>query len=205
MAKTEEAICSQTDLQVVNCVTAKISTVNSPTAQTMVYVWNQPAGLIRAGLVTTSLLFCTRKPRQWIGRNKNLSAYRDGDSLISVWQPFTGCTVKVTQTHCSDREVRCLEITTQSELKMLLTGYAVDKWVPWFSHLEGQEARLDTSRLFSELKLIQGEGETCIYPCAPNTNLLYPHASVPAVAATIPVGHSRIEVHVLAGCAQDSQ
>ena len=138
--------------------------------------------------------------RQWFGRKKNLSAYRDGNSLVSVWQPFAGCTVTVKQTHCPDKEVRCLEISAQSELNMLLTGYAVDKWSPWFSHLEEKEARLESERLFSELKLIQGVGLRCIYPSAPNTNLLYPHASVPAIAATISSGISIIEVHVLAGC-----
>lgn len=139
------------------------------------------------------------KTGYWIGRNKNLSAYRDGDALVSVWSPFSGCMVKVKQTLCDGNEHRRVEISCREPLDFIMTGYAVDKWIPWFSHEEEQQPSICSDRLFSDMEIIQGEGRTHIYPCAPNTNLLYIHACVPAVVATAAQGESVTEVVLRAG------
>ncbi|WP_181388446.1 DUF2264 domain-containing protein [Vibrio albus] len=140
---------------------------------------------------------------QWIGRSRNLSAYREGDALVSVWSPFDGCTINVVQTLHDGKERRRVEVSAEEELHLIITGYAVDKWVPWYSHLEEQEPKICSNRLFSEMKITQGSGTTHIYPCAPNTNLLYIHACVPAVVTPVTKGKSIIEVELFAGCTKN--
>ncbi len=137
--------------------------------------------------------------QQWISRSRNLEAYALDDSLVSVWQPFPGCEVKTTQRFADGKEVRLNQITTDQPLDFLMTGHAVDTWNQWFSHNEPRAAKVESDKLYSELILVSGPGETRVYPCAPNTNLLYPHASVPAIAGQFPQGISNLLVEVCAG------
>jgi len=136
---------------------------------------------------------------QWYSRPRHIKAYRDGDTLVSVWSPFNGCQVTTYQTLQNDREVRAHRITSDRELSFLMTGYCVDEWRGWFSHAAAAPSRIESSKLFSELRLVKGQGQACCYPCAPNTNVVYPHSSVPAISGVIQVGNTDIEVHVLAG------
>ncbi|EIE1224551.1 DUF2264 domain-containing protein [Vibrio vulnificus] len=136
---------------------------------------------------------------QWFSRNRNTDSYRDGDALVSLWQPFEGCVVKTRQQWSERGEIRRHEITTDIELNFVMTGHAVDCWSPWFSHQVIQPAKVSSQRLFSELVLLQGEGQTRVYPCAPNTNLLYPHASVPAITGRIEPGTHQYVIAVNAG------
>nr|WP_217906172.1 DUF2264 domain-containing protein [Vibrio natriegens] len=143
--------------------------------------------------------FAHPQTRQWISRTRNINSYREGDALVSLWQPFEGCVVKTRQQFTEQGELRSHEITTDFALEFVMTGYAVDGWSAWFSHQVIQPARVESERLFSELILLQGEGQTRVYPCAPNTNLLYPQASVPAITGRIEPGTHQYIVSVNAG------
>ncbi|MGI9894865.1 DUF2264 domain-containing protein [Vibrio natriegens] len=143
--------------------------------------------------------FANPQTRQWFSRTRNINSYREGDSLVSLWQPFEGCVVKTRQQFTEQGELRSHEITTDFALEFVMTGYAVDGWSAWFSHQVIQPARVESERLFSELILLQGEGKTRVYPCAPNTNLLYPQASVPAITGRIEPGTHQYIVAVNAG------
>lgn len=143
--------------------------------------------------------FAHPQTRQWFSRSRNSDSYREGDALVSLWQPFEGCVVKTHQQMTQEGEIRCHEITTDIELDFVMTGHAVDQWSAWFSHQVIQPAHIASERLFSELILLQGEGQTRIYPCAPNTNLLYPHASVPAITGRIEPGTHHYVIAVNAG------
>ncbi|NIY91929.1 DUF2264 domain-containing protein [Vibrio diazotrophicus] len=136
---------------------------------------------------------------QWYSRPRNIKAYRDGDTLVSVWSPFNGCQITTYQTLQTEHEIRVHRITSDRELSFLMTGYCVDEWRGWFSHAAAAPSRIESSKLFSELRLVKGQGQACCYPCAPNTNVIYPHSSVPAISGVIQVGDTNIEVHVLAG------
>ncbi|MGY0615162.1 DUF2264 domain-containing protein [Vibrio sp. FJH11] len=143
--------------------------------------------------------FAHPQTRQWISRARNSDSYREGDTLVSLWQPFEGCVVQTRQQFSEQGEIRSHTVTTDEALDFVMTGYAVDVWSAWFSHHVVQPSRVVSERLFSELILLQGDGQTCVYPCAPNTNLLYPHASVPAITGRIDPGTHQIVVAVNAG------
>lgn len=136
---------------------------------------------------------------QWYSRPRHIEAYREGEALVSVWSPFIGCKVTTYQTLQADREVRVHRITSDRDLSFLMTGYCVDEWRGWFSHAAAAPSRIESKKLFSELRLVRGQGQACCYPCAPNTNVVYPHSSVPAISGVINVGDTDLEVHVLAG------
>ncbi len=135
----------------------------------------------------------------WYSRKSHIESRREGDTLVSVWSPFSGVTVTTYQRLQDDFEVRTHRIQSDKTLSFLMTGYCVDEWRSWFSHMSPEPSRLESNKLFSELRLIKGEGQACCYPCAPNTNVLYPHSSVPAISGVIQHGETEIEVHVLAG------
>jgi hypothetical protein len=136
---------------------------------------------------------------QWYSRPRHIEAYREGEALVSVWSPFIGCKVTTYQTLQADREVRVHRITSDRDLSFLMTGYCVDEWRGWFSHAAAAPSRIESKKIFSELRLVRGQGQACCYPCAPNTNVVYPHSSVPAISGVINVGDTDLEVHVLAG------
>ncbi|CCN47463.1 conserved hypothetical protein [Vibrio nigripulchritudo MADA3029] len=136
----------------------------------------------------------------WHTRTRNIESWREGDALMSVWQPFEGCTVTTEQYLDEERiEHRKHVIKSDIELSYLMTGHAVDQWKPWFSHTDETYSRVESSKLYSEIQLVQGEGKSAVYPCAPNTNLLYAHASVPAVSGKVNKGSSTLKALVLAG------
>ncbi len=135
----------------------------------------------------------------WYSRQRHIETRRDGDTLISVWSPFAGCTVTTSQSLSDATEIRVHRIQSEKPLSFLMTGYCVDQWRSWFSHMATSPSRIESKNLFSELHLVKGEGHACCYPCAPNTNLLFPHSSVPAISGVISKGSTEIEVHVLAG------
>ncbi len=135
----------------------------------------------------------------WYSRQRHIESRRDGDTLVSVWSPFSGCTVTTYQSLNEGAEVRVHRIQSDKTLSFLMTGYCVDQWRSWFSHMAAAPSRIESENLFSELRLVKGEGQSCCYPCPPNTNLLFPHSSVPAISGVIQEGYTEIEVHVLAG------
>ncbi len=135
----------------------------------------------------------------WYGRKSNHRTYRVGDTLVSEWSPFTGCDVTTYQTLKEGKEIRIHRIESQRELAFIQTGYCVDAWRGWFTHSEPASKRIESEQLFSELALIRGPGENHCYPCAPNTNILYPHACVPAISGVTHRGVTELEVHVSAG------
>jgi len=137
--------------------------------------------------------------QSWYSRQRHIQSSREGDSLVSQWSPFDGCTVTTTQQLRDGIEVRTHRIHSNKSLSFLMTGYCVDQWRSWFSHMGSAPSRIESKNLFSELRLIKGEGHGCCYPCAPNTNVLYPHSSVPAISGVIQKGITEVEVHVLAG------
>lgn len=146
------------------------------------------------------LAFQHPETQSWHARTKNEEAWREGEKLVSVWSPFKGIRVVTTQwLNETGNETREHNIQCESDFNYVMTGHAVDIWTPWFSHLERKPARVESERLFSEMILEHGEGDSAVYPCAPNTNLLYAHASVPAVTRKVRKGSSTLKALILAG------
>ncbi len=135
----------------------------------------------------------------WYSRQRHIESRREGDCLVSRWAPFSGCIVTTYQHLEGDKEIRVHRIVSDRTLSFLMTGYCVNEWRNWFSHTTQAPSRIESKNLFSELRLIRGPGQSYCYPCAPNSNLLYPHSSVPAISGVIQQGNTEIEVHVLAG------
>jgi len=135
----------------------------------------------------------------WYSRQRHLESRREANVLVSVWSPFEGCEVTTLQSLEDDKEVRIHHVHSDRALSFLMTGYCVDEWRGWFSHAAASPSRIHSKSLFSELRLVKGQGQACCYPCAPNSNLLYPHSSVPAISGVVNAGNTEIEVHVLAG------
>ncbi|MGD8171355.1 DUF2264 domain-containing protein [Vibrio sp. TRT 21S02] len=146
-------------------------------------------------------IFAFRHPetQQWFSRTKNTDSYTFDGALVSIWQPFNGCEVKTTQRFTKDTEVRLHQIKADQALDFVMTGYAVNCWNAWFSHQQPRAARVESDELFSELIMLEGKADTCVFPCAPNTNLIHPHASVPAVTGRVVAGETVLLVEVHAG------
>lgn len=146
-------------------------------------------------------IFAVKHPEtnQWFGINNQKESKRVGDSLITEWRPFEGCDIRMTQTLVGESEQREFVVECLQPLEFVLSGYAVDKWTPWFSHIDNHIARVESEQLFSELLIEQGPGTGSVYPCAPNTNLLYQHASVPVVRGALSLGRNHILLSVSAG------
>jgi len=156
---------------------------------------------IEQGFVGDNLLaFYHPETQQWFGRRKHEQAYREGDALISIWQPFAGCKVTTVQSMQSNKEVRTHHIESDRALNYIATGYAVDRWQPWGSQgKESAQALVQSERLYSQIELVQGPGNASVYPCAPNTNLLYAHASVPVISGTVSAGNTCLATEISAG------
>ncbi|WP_070971620.1 DUF2264 domain-containing protein [Vibrio sonorensis] len=146
-------------------------------------------------------IFAVKHPEtnEWIGQSSKRTFKRVGDALVTHWQPFAGCDIVLTQQLNDGVERRTFHVECDKTLPFIMSGYAVDKWSAWFSHLETNNARVQSDTLYSELELITGSGESAIYPCAPNTNLLYQRASVPAIRGDLKVGHNELSIMVTAG------
>ncbi len=153
------------------------------------------------GFVGDNLLsFYHPQTKQWFCRQRIEKAYRDKGMLVSIWSPFDGCKVTTKQSVSNRIETRTHHIETESELKFIASGYAVDQWQPWgVTEAFDDTALLESERLFSQIQLKEGAGKATVLPCAPNTNLLYAHAAVPVITGMVAKGNTRLVTDISAG------
>ena len=149
---------------------------------------------IEQGFIGDNIMACQQpKTGEWLFREQLIISELRDQQLITVWQPFTGCTVETTQWFECGKEFRRHRIQSDYTFKFILSGYAVDTWVKCIGELEAlPEARVCGTAYVSELTLLDGNGHYAVMPCAPNTNLRFSQAAVPVIHGNVPQGYSEL-------------
>ena len=152
------------------------------------------------GFCGDNILAVSRDGREFRSRGA-LTASRVGEGWIeTVWQPLAGVTVTTLQSFTGDWEVRLHRIAADTPLAVIETGHAV----PAHSRTRGKLLQaLDAKgpgpagltiavadghgSSLADLGGLRRAVETDV---APNTHLLFPQASVPALAGRIGAGET---------------
>lgn len=124
------------------------------------------------------------------------------DRVISVWQPFPGIQVTTTIIPCDQGHTRTHEVVSAYDCTAYDCGFSVEKFTDGYEEITGPGAASVTCR--RQGCTIRGEGsraEGLIIGADPNTNVLYPNASIPAVSYRIEKGipavlKTRIETYI---------
>lgn len=135
-------------------------------------------------------------------RKVSLSYEVREDRVISVWQPFPGIRVTSTIIPGKNGHTRTHEVESAYDCTAYDCGFAVEKFTEQYEEMI--EANKASVRHKKQECTIQGDG-----PCAkgliinsdPNTNILYPNASIPAVSYRVEKGipvvlNTKIETYV---------
>lgn len=162
---------------------------------------------IDSGFVGDNILALARDGGAFAFRDAVESATLADGTLTTVWSPFPGCRVITTQRHEFGGETRSHTIDSDTPLRLIATGHAVDLWQPPrpLDALFDTDAAADTAplaqgeTLFSDLTDLDGRLARRIVATAPNTNLIHPHATVPALAGRLPAGRSVVRTRLAAG------
>lgn len=155
---------------------------------------------ISSGFVGDNLLAFSADKENWHFRNRILDSRIVGDELITTWSPFEHCTVETRQRFAEDGEIRRHDIDNARPLDFVASGHAVDLWRRAnrsFSAAEAQAcaaacAAAIGERLYSDISESDGRHIRSVMPCAPNTNLMFPYASVPVIVGSLPPGRNRL-------------
>lgn len=155
------------------------------------------------GFCSDNILAVSQDGREFRARGA-LSASRVGDGWIeTVWQPLAGVTVTTLQSFAGDWEVRLHRVATDTALSVVESGHAVPahsltrgKLRPAFAAGEAGEAAprgltiaVDDGHA-SSLADLGGLRRAVEAGVAPNTHLVFPQASVPALVTRIHAGET---------------
>ncbi|MGF1688666.1 DUF2264 domain-containing protein [Photobacterium japonica] len=154
---------------------------------------------IEQGFIGDNVMACQHPDSQdWFFRNQLLTSELREQQLITVWQPFDGCTIETVQWFEQGEEYRRHTINAQYAFNFILSGHAVDTWVKCIGELDAlPDARVLGTSLVSELQLLDGTGHYGVMPCAPNTNIRYAQAAVPVIHGKVTKGHSVMLMKVI--------
>lgn len=130
-------------------------------------------------------------------RKNSLSYEVKEDRVISVWQPFPGIRVTSAILPTKQGHKRIHEIESAYDCTAYDCGFAVEKYT------DGYEERADSScaevRYAKQGCRVYGNGPEAVgmvIHADPNTNVLYPNASIPAVAYRVGKGKVVLETEV---------
>ena len=126
------------------------------------------------------------------------------DSVISVWHPFAGVTVRTEIHPFGEWHVRVHHITSDRELYAAEGGYAIsrdgcDGSVIYEQHArkpeeitqDGRAAVIAPWGISGVLNLCGYDGEENVMP-EPNTNLMVPRTLIPTLRAKLPAGENTL-------------
>ena len=122
-------------------------------------------------------------------RKVSLSYEVREDRVISTWQPFVGITVTTTVIPEEEGHVRLHEIESSYDCTAYDCGFSVEKFTAGYE----QKAEGDWAQVFYEDMgcKVEGQGPEAkglVIEADPNTNVLYPNGSIPAVSYRIKKG-----------------
>lgn len=126
-------------------------------------------------------------------RKVSLSYEVKEDRVISVWQPFLGIRVTSVVMPSQHGHIRRHEIESEYDCTAYDCGFAVEKFTDGYE--ETQEGTAAAVRHKGQGCTVRGEGPKArgmIIGADPNTNVLYPNASIPAVAYQVKKGEKTI-------------
>lgn len=105
------------------------------------------------------------------------------DRVISVWQPFPGIRVRSEVIPTEHGHKRIHEIESAYDCTAYDCGFAVEKFTDGYEEaIEGNEAVVRYGKQGCTVKGMGPEAAGLVIGADPNTNVLYPNASIPAVS-----------------------
>ena len=111
------------------------------------------------------------------------------DRISSVWQPLPGIRVSTMIIPTEHGHQRIHEIESKHDCKAYDCGFAVEKYTPGFNQkVTGDQAEVRSAR---QGCTVVGAGPGAlgmVIEADPNTNILYPNASIPSVCYQIKAG-----------------
>lgn len=120
------------------------------------------------------------------------------DRVISRWHPFPGITVTTTIIPKEYGHERIHEIESQYDCMAYDCGFSVEKFTEGYEQrAEGTESSVSYNKQGCHVSGKGPEAKGIVIEADPNTNVLYPNASIPAVVYRIKKGEPiRLETRV---------
>lgn len=104
------------------------------------------------------------------------------DKVISTWQPFPGIKVTTTIIPKEEGHLRIHEIESQYDCRAYDCGFSVEKFTEGYEqNSEGEEAVVFHKKQGCKVRGKGPGASGIVIEADPNTNVLYPNASIPAV------------------------
>ena len=131
-------------------------------------------------------------------RKVSLSYEVREDCVISRWQPFPGISVTSTVIPGEHGHSRIHEIESEYDCTAYDCGYSVRKFTEGYEQkAEGPRAQVRYRQMGCTVTGQGPQAEGVVIEADPNTNVLYPNGSIPAVAYRIRKGeHVRVETKI---------
>ena len=124
------------------------------------------------------------------------------DRVISRWHPFPGITVTTTIVPKEYGHERIHEIESQYDCMAYDCGFSVEKFTEGYEQkAEGTKSSVSYNKQGCHVSGKGPEAKGIVIEADPNTNVLYPNASIPAVVYRIKKGEpirleTRVETYV---------
>lgn len=113
------------------------------------------------------------------------------NQVISVWQPFPGIRVISTVTPTEHGHVRTHQIESQYDCTAYDCGYSVEKFTEGYvQKADGVCAEVSFERMGCRVQGRGPEAKGLVIEADPNTDVLYPNGSIPAVSYRIQKGET---------------
>lgn len=157
---------------------------------------------IDAGFLGDNVLAVADSRNGWHQREKVNKAEIVDRCLITHWSPLPGCQIITRQHWDGEREHRTHSIVCEQPIRFLASGYAVDHWTPVcvpLPRVDGNLAVASSRELTSSISTQTSGVSVGVAPCVPNSNLLFPRASVPYISGDLSSGRHELETWVAAG------
>ena len=131
-------------------------------------------------------------------RSHSLSWEVKEDRVVSTWQPFPGILVTSTVMPREDGHRRIHEIDSAYDCTAYDCGFSVEKFTPGYvQRAEGDTAEVRYETMGCRVRGTGPEARGVVIEADPNTNVLYPNGSIPAVSYQIRKGEKvRLETVV---------
>ena len=153
---------------------------------------------MEGGFCGDNILAFSRNGLQFTARSRNIDQHAGDGFLTSHWSPFPEVEIRTLQGFSGGWEIRVHQIEASEPLHTLESGHAVPTrcgsrrgnqpvGLPGARH--GITLKLNTPHV-SAIVDLTGTRTAMPLDTAPNTNLLFPHASVPVLGQNIPLGES---------------
>ncbi len=122
-------------------------------------------------------------------RKVSLSYEVKEDRVISTWQPFPGITVTSTVIPEAEGHLRIHEIESSFDCTAYDCGFSVEKFTAGYEQkAEGSRAAVQYDHMGCMVSGSGPEAKGMVIEADPNTNVLYPNGSIPAVSYRIEKG-----------------